>query len=325
MNRLVKVFLIFNIIGTFAASPSVEGLFRHPSNGDAANDTVLLSFSMTKEISDAPSEELRSDDQKSLEKSLNTYFVKYIFDKSNKQKVRLLKVFYSSKDMSTESIVNIKYYDSLSSTSFRQDQAFFNAVISSLVLNRSEEMMNYLKSVSKDVKVNKEVLDSEKISLLNRYKTYLKEKEDDEAVNNPLKPENIEEQEKVNLVLKKPLLSKSEHVNLIRRGEKFEWNLTLESVQGTFENETLKMKKLEIQNVSTLEQISLDNYVLVDGVHDFPNFFKIKFNNENFKVDLIKMLHFNSKRTSLRDRLRKYNKKMNKAEVIKKSVSLPLI
>ena len=94
-------------------------------------------------------------------------------------------------------------------------------LLSSLALNRSEEISAFLKKVSTNYKSNEELIDPEKRDLYNQYKKYLKLiKEDEslkESLDNPMAPKDEEVRKTVEKIKERPFLQKDPHVSLEKK------------------------------------------------------------------------------------------------------------
>jgi hypothetical protein len=186
--------------------------------------------------------------------------------------------------------------------------------------------MKYLKEVSKDVKYNKEVVNTSKEILLDKYRQYLINKKNDiETGMNPLKPESVEDKTSVINIMKNSYYTKSDSLKLKRKGKSFYWVLSLDNVDGIFENETLRMRELVINNISSSDKIIMDEYILMNGKNEFPRLFTLISNDLQYDIKVSRIYHFDSRDRSIRKRYNEYMKKNRKGIFILKEVNHPLL
>ncbi len=319
IKLIIKVTLFLGMLNCNASIPTVEGLFRNPSNGEITKKTAVIRFSIVRKA-------LPTDSSASDEENV-THYVKYIFDTNLRTRVRAIQAIYNKKEMKSSDLVSVRYLNNISEEKLTREKKLFLAILSSLTLNRSQELMNYLKGISKDVKYNKENYDYEKKNLLNNYKKYLvAKKEDSEAsLTNPLKPELLEEKEKVSETMKRPLFTQNETTKLRKKSRDFYWEVVLDNFQGEFENESLKVKKMEFNNLSSVDQFTFENYLLIDGIHSFPKLINMTILDNKYDVQVIRMIHIESKNKSLNQRMKDYSKTLESNEVTDYTIEYPFL
>jgi hypothetical protein len=308
--------LIMITINTMAAVPTVEGLLRHPANSEVTSTNTILRLSL-KDLSDEPSLSDR-----------NSLYVKYFFNNELKAKIRLLQVVYNDKSMSNESIVNVKYIDNIRSSQLSREKRMFYAILSSLLLNRSTELSYYIKELSKDYKSNNQSVNYTKRNVILSYKKYLtdkKENKDLDESNNPFQGKDSDKRQQIKDVMSESYYAKSDAIKLEKVDGDFMWLVTLEHFKGFFLNELLRMKKLEFDNLSGLDVVSMDQYLLFDGIHEFPKKIKLNLNGPRYEFSTINLRHIESKNKSITSRYSDYKKKMNESKVLDVSMAHPLL
>lgn len=298
-------FLVFILLlacnSLSAAVPTIEGLLRNPSNSDVVGPNIVLRLKLNTKAEEASTEESTE------------YFVKYIFNTEYSSKIRLLEVVYSSEEMKDDSILAVKYYQDITSQDLKKEKRLYLSILSSLALNRSNELVGYVKGISKEFKTNKEAVNEEKKSLLDRYKRYLiaKKENEEEELQNPLKPENPEVKQKSKEVMSESFFKTSEKIILDKIDGRFMWSVKLDNFQGIFENESLRMKKISIENLDGKDVYSFDKYILFDGVHEFPKIIKINLAGREFEITTNRLRHIESKAIKITKRYSDYMKKIS--------------
>ena len=321
-NIICKILVLLNITSSYASVPTVEGLLRNPSNGDITQKTAVVRFSIERK-----SEAIISEvDDVNLSKK-TTHYVKYIFDTNLRTRVRAIQAVYKTKEMRADDLVSVRYFSDLADEKLLRENRLFLAVLSSLTLNRSEELMNYLKGISKDVKYNKESYDEEKKRLMTNYKSYLVDKKEDSETEkmNPLKPELLEEKERVSEVMRRPLFVRSGATKLKKKNKEFYWEVILDNFQGEFENENLKVRKMEFNNLSSIDQFTFENFLLIDGIHSFPKRISMTLLDKKYKIEVLRMIHIESKNKSINNRVKEYNKKLSSNNIKDYVIDYPFL
>jgi hypothetical protein len=315
--------MFLSVVSSYGSIPTVEGLFRNPSNGEVTQKTAVIRFAIERRSS-LVSEGIQ---QEPAQDQITKHYVKYIFDTNLKTRVRAIQAIYKTKEMNGNDLVSVRYISNISEEKLVREKKLFLAILSSLTLNRSNELMNYLKGISKDVKYNKENYDEEKKKLLSSYKNYLTDKKENNETEtqNPMKPELLEEKEKIDVTMKRPLFIRSETTKLRKKNRSFYWEVVLDNFQGEFENENLKMRKMEFNNLSSIDQFSFENYLLIDGIHSFPKIINMTILDDKYKVEVLRMIHIESKNKSLKTRMKAYNKKLKSNDVTDFPIDYPFL
>lgn len=322
INLIYKIIIFLSLTSSYASVPTVEGLLRNPSNGDVVQKTAVIRLSIERKPEAIISEvdNVGFADKKS-------HYVKYIFDTNLRTRVRAIQAVYKTKEMKAGDLVSVRYFNNIADEKIRREKRLFLAVLSSLILNRSEELMNYLKGISKDVMYNKENLDTAKKNLLSSYKRYLVDKKENSETErtNPLKPELLEEKEKVDEIMRRPLFVKSGATKLKKKNNDFYWEVILDNFQGEFENESLKVRKMEFNNLSSIDQFTFENYLLIDGIHSFPKRINMTILDQKYQVEVLRMIHIESKNKSINNRMSEYNKKLSSNDIKDYVVDYPFL
>lgn len=315
MNNLNKIIILyfFFALSIYSSVPTVEGIFRNPNNKDLSGNTVVLKLLIKKSESNEDIQKVATEEETLL--SMNQYYVKYIFSIDG-SRVRLLQAIYSDKKMESKYLLSVKYLRSIRSNEFTREKKLFYAVLSSLALNRSNELVDYLKTISKNFKTNSDLMNRDKNRLIRSYKKYLKNKSTGvSGLVNPLKDVDENEKKRIKDLMDKPFIEAGKALTLLKRGDGFLWMVTLDNFQGEFENESLRMKKIEFNNLSSIDTFSFGSYLLLDGVHEFPRIFRAKFGELKYEINVLGLLHFESKSKKIITRVNDYLNKMKKLKL----------
>ncbi len=323
-------FIIISLISfnIFAAIPTVEGLFRNSSSGEILADTVVFTVMIENEINksllDATSQS-EEPESSQMEKTLDLEplkkYVKYIFNLKKPGRYELLQIEYSSPSMQRAAIERVQFipnYTNRINADNNLERSVFNSLILSYGLNDSAGINTVLKRYNSDYKLNTEVMNNEKVSILKKYKEYLiqskeSETEDSDSLKSPLKPESEEEKARVDEILKSKMYIANDQVKLIRKNNKFHWRVQLENFEALFSNESHRLENFVLKIDEKNIEVTNSEFISFNGQYNLPREFYIKSAEQTvYRVRSLDIKVFNSKTTSMSDRVKDFNKYLAK-------------
>lgn len=288
MNKKIFLPLLIALISLSlqASTPTTEGLFRNANNAEISANLVMvkliLSSKASNQLLETPVGDLAEEKitEGATEEEQKLY-VKFLLSEDGDNRVQAIQALYSDSKMTDSSLFDVRYFSNLKNKIKTSDkvQGLFYATLSSLTLNRSEEMAAFLKVNSKTFKSNEELIDREKMALYEKYKRYLSlVKEDEtlkETMDNPMKPNDDEGKELVKAIKKRPFMNKDPFVSLVKDQNGFFWKAENDVLTAIFENKTMRLERISYGNVSKNIKLSLDDYILFDGSHELPKTIKL--------------------------------------------------
>ncbi|MCR9203892.1 MAG: hypothetical protein NXH75_04900 [Halobacteriovoraceae bacterium] len=288
MNKKIVLSLIISLISLSlkASTPTTEGLFRNANNAEISANLIMVKLILSSKVSNQlletpvgnlPEEKITEGATEEEQK----FYVKFLLSEDGDNRVQAIQAIYTDPKMTDSSLFDVRYFSNLKNKIKTGDKAqgLFYATLSSLTLNRSEEMAVFLKVNSKNFKTNEELIDREKMALYEKYKRYLSlVKEDEtlkETMDNPMKPNDDEGKELVKAIKKRPFMNKDPNVSLVKDQNGFFWKAENDVLTAIFENKTMRLERLSYGNLSKNIKLSLDDYILFDGSHELPKTIKI--------------------------------------------------
>jgi len=331
MNKIQKALLILIIsLSVKGNIPTTEGLFRNGSNADVSASLIVVKFLIEKEISDealnlTPDNSEAKEEVVFTEKNQKPIYVKYLISLAANGRVQVIQVSYSNGKMQDSQIIDVRYYSNLKDKILKTDKksGLFYSLLSTLTLNRSDELDSFLKVNSKNYKSNDELVDPEKKALYAKYKRYLNlTKEDEslkESMDNPYRPQDSDIAKVVNKVKANPYMKRDENVSLVKENNQFFWKVTLDTMEALFENDNLHLEKLSYGKVDKDLKMTLDDYILFNGNHEMPKHIKILDPENQLNIRTLSLTHLNLANKNMNTRYSEYMgllKEANNKEIL---------
>ena len=309
---MMKMFLLSAIFcfQAMAYVPTVESLFRHGSNPDVTTNGVSVTL-MVKRI-EASDKNSADGDVSLLAENKKEDFYKLFFTKVNDDVMKVAQTRYANNSFSESSLMEKVYYPSFSNYTLKavpeeSERGLFHAM-----LNDGEFLVNYIKALGAPVKLNKEILNREKIELLVSYKHYLVALNKDRTARktevNPLKPEDPTAREKVDVVMNEPMYVDMKQVKLSRENDQMAWLISAGPFEAVVSYKNRDIQKIKFKSQSgELEMICKDHW-LTNGTHSLPRYIIIRdFKGENYQVEILNMRHYLEKEIDIINRLKKWD------------------
>lgn len=302
-NKILSLFALALIGVSFnvgAAYPTPEGIFRFGPKVNYIDDLVLLDVVIHKMKSaedqvsgDYVSSSLGSRSEKKQEQR----FLQFIFA-PKERRVELLQVEFSSGDFEERNAIESRYMTNLLGQ-LRSDQqttrTFFYSLIGMYSLNSSEFISDLLSRSVPGYKLNRELMNREKMALMNRYKRYLQERREErdgeegkEELISPLSPEDPEKRQHVNTIMASPMYERDKNISLVRENRNFFWELSYDNFNAKFTSDDQYLRSAYLRMAEAPIRLNISQYVLVGGRKELPESMIYETpRGDVFRIDLV--------------------------------------
>ncbi len=327
-NLLIIIISVFISTQTLASIPTIEGLFRNGINPEPSGELVVVKALV--ERTEALKQKDESEEmEKSDDISSEPLYLKFIFSLEIERRIQLIQVFYKKGRMHEKDLLDVQYFRSLDTEVAKGhsiEQGLFYSLLNLLSLNKSSTMMTYLKKRYPEVQANKEIVNKEKIQLLEKYKNYLIAIKEDEtlkgSLKNPLHPDDPEAKQKVTELMNSPTLVSQEAIILKREGRHYYWCIVQEGLTAKFKNDTHRLKHMKLVGSEGEIEIDFGEYLLFNGLHQLPKeiFFKVP-EGKTYKIRFTSLRHFTPSRQNKKTMIRRFSEYKKKLAEVRKEIS----
>lgn len=331
MEKMISVIFKWLIISvlflktgfSFAAIPSMEGLFQNGSNADISSEVIIFRFILEEvdKVEEKTSSEQSSDESApEIEKEkMPTKFVEMIFLPAKKdQRVKVIYNEYTDAGFSPAAIVRSLFHNDFRKAIENDGYLARNLLHSTLLmytLNDSRKLIDLIKVYNSDFKTNKELMSREKVQLLKKYENYLKEVKGDKdlaaELESPMNPADENKKAIVDQIKNSRMYEVSDSVKLIKDGAEFYWSIMLDKMTATFDNENHNLQNLDMSVTDGTLKLSANNYTLFSGKYNIPKYLLIKdINDRHFQVTTTKLTHFSKSSKTDKERHNEFIKQI---------------
>jgi hypothetical protein len=318
----MKLLILFLVsLNAHSYVPTVEALFRNGNNAEIKSNTIVGNFTV-KKISGETTPPPVQEGQELQTRDFTEGHVKLLFSKDDKEKIKLLQLYYTSPDMKLDQISEIKSFPTFKTFPKVRgleatEQGLFYSIINTLILNDGYMMVDYLRSKGVSVRFNKEIINNDKVGLLGKYKEYLtvvkRDKDLKETLPSPLSPPDEDELSKVRGILKSPFFKESPIIKRIRQKNAFYWKVETDNFTALFSNEKRNLEQVDIQTTWGTITVYCKDYMLFNGVHEFPKYIYYKdLKGDFYQVQLLSLKHFEDTPQKYNNRLETYMRSLEK-------------
>jgi len=321
-NKMILICLL-TVVNIYGSVPTTESLFRNNNNSDVQATLVMVTLQAEKDINKSALDSVSSEESNieseailANEKKTQKVNLKYLFTVNESEQVEAVRVTYKTGKMDDENIIDVKFYKNLTTDVLNstEHKALLLSLLSSLALNRSQEMSAFLKKVSKNYKTNQELVDPEKKALYSKYKKYLKLVKEDEALKesleNPMDPKDEDIKKTVEMIKERPFLQKDESVSLEKKESHFLWKVDLDVVDAIFDGKTQRLLRLDYTEPDNKLSISLDDYILFNGSNELPKIIKLDTQDYTYNLRTSSHVQLNLGTKSMWNRFNEYKDKL---------------
>lgn len=310
------LFSLFISFSAMANVPTVESLFRHGSNPDVTANGVSLNLKVEKVLLNLEKPEGLMHDVSGKNNRTSDFF-KVFFTKTPTDVFKVAQARYSKSNFSITSVEHKVYYSNFTSYSFKPniesvEKGIFFGLLNSLVLNDGSFLVSYLKSLGVPVKLNKELINQEKIQYLSEYKRYLgvisKDRSAKKTEENPLRPNDPVLREKVEKTMNESMYIDTNQVKLARDEGDMIWAIDAEPFQATVSYKNRYVQKVTYKSEGREFEIHCKDYWTANGTHILPRFLIVKaLSGESYRVELTNLRHYNEKEEDMLKRLKAWD------------------
>jgi hypothetical protein len=324
-SGLLFILIMFST-AIFAATPTMEGLFRNGDNKEITSNFAILKFYINEVVDEEKlkittiSEEA-GELNKSIEvKSSTPRYFKLIYSLEKESRIQMLQVEYNNVTMKDADLVKATYFSDvvkkIEADEFIERPLLYS-FLTMFVFIYSKAISTQLGRYDQEFLTNLLAMNEAKKQLLLKQKNYLAAIKDDkeakEGLKSPFDVDTDEEKEKIAEIRKQDMYNRSNKVKLERVGRRFMWNLKLDNINAFFGNRDHRLRNINIVNGDKKLEVNCGNYVLLDGIHKFPEVIKLKdLNGSKFDVFMTYLLYRPNKGSSLFVRYQEYLKKITK-------------
>jgi len=326
MKNKVLIIAIFLITNVWASVPTTESLFRNNNNSDVLASLVMVVLQGEK----TPNEEILKEIPISKEETVkpeNEYKkinLKYLFSVNDSDEVELIRIIYKYGKMDDKNIIGVKYYKNLKKgiLDTSDKKGLVLSLLSSLALNRSNEMSSFLNRNSSNYRSNQELIDPEKRDLYIKYKKYLKlVKEDEdlkEDLDNPMESKDAEVRKVIESIKLRPFLQSDPYVTLEKNNNHFLWKVDLDVLNALFDARTQRLMKVKFKKSGHNIAISMDDYILFNGTNELPKIIKINDGTNTYILRTSSDVQLNLGSKSMMTRYNEYLRKLKENGEVEK-------
>lgn len=289
--------------------PTVESLFRNGSNPDITGNIAFLNFKISKMDPSG----MVAEQSANAGESFQVFYAKF-----NDEVYKLNQFKYARPSFDEKDIVHHTYYPNFNAFSFANqpnavEKSIFFGILNSLVLQDGSFLVNYLKSLGLPVKLNKEIINREKIQYLAQYKQYLltinQDKEARKTLENPLRPNDPAKREKVDAVMKESMYVDTQQVKLSKDSDEMSWKVSVGGFDASVSYSKRFLQKITFKTQSGDLEFLFKDYGLVNASHVLPKQILIRdTKGDNYQVDILNLRYSNMNENTYLKKLKEWDK-----------------
>lgn len=289
--------------------PTVESLFRNGSNPDITGNVAILNF----KISRMDPSGIIQDSSAFPKENYQVYYVKF-----NDEVYKLNQFKYSGDSFNEKDIVHHSYYPNYNAFSFANqpnavDKSLFYGILNSLVLQDGSFLVSYLKSLGLPLKLNKEIINREKIEYLAQYKQYLitfnQDREARKTLENPLRPSDPAKREKVDSVMNESMYIDTQQVKLSKDSGEMSWKVSVGGFDASVSYNKRHLQKIVFKTQSGEIEFLFKDYGLVNANHVLPKQILIRdMHGENYQIEIVNLRYTNISENAYLRKLKEWDK-----------------
>jgi hypothetical protein len=309
------LFLTMTISSAHAYVPTVESLFRHGGNADITTNGVSLSLTI-KRLHKAERAE-NPNDISHLKEAKGEDYYKLFFTKAGAEAMKVAQTRYNNASYSESSLREKVYFSNftaytLKATMEDAEKGLFFAMLRSTLFNDGSFLINYLKSLNIPVRLNKELINREKVEFLAGYKQYLAAINRDRTLKktlpNPLKPEDAASRERVNRIMNESMYVDTKQVKITRDNGQLSWLVDAGQFEAVISYQQREIQKIKFKSQLGEYEINCREYWLANGSHSVPRFITIRdYKGDHYQIEVTNLRHYQEKEDDLIKRLHSWD------------------
>ena len=308
--KLLCALITMVSIGAQAYVPTVEALFRHGANPDVTTNAMVLSASVS---SYNPFAEKTETTGKQL-------WVKWIYNVTPQGKLRLTQLIFNSATMAESALVDKTYISDLSPKSFNAnsiERGLFISMLNSQLINDGSFMVDFLRLAGVPVRLNNEIVNQDKVALLQRYRGWLNRNKANRSngEESPMSPASPADRERVTRLMSSPMFLETQQVALSRFHGEPAWHITAEGFDGYVDDAQREIRQLLLRRATGEIEISCRAALLLNGTHRMPRQIVVRnTQDQSHQVNLISLKHYHEGPNDLLARLRRYDQVLSRKQ-----------
>jgi hypothetical protein len=283
--------------------PSVESLFRHGSNPDLAGNGVSLAVSVKA---------LEAEGADAAES-----FYRFFFTTAPGDGLKLAQTRFRERSFGENSLDHKIYHPNFSPftlkpTPEQTEEGIFYGVLSSILLNDGAFLVNYLKSLGVPVRLNREILNREKIDYLTSYKRYLLTINQNRAARktevNPLQPPDAAARERVESAMRESMYVDTKTVSLGRDEGQMAWVVSAGPFEATLSFAERQVQRVRYRSTTGEFEILCRDWWAGNGTHRIPRFMQVRtLAGKTYQLELLSLRHYVEREDDIARRLKKWD------------------
>ncbi|EQC43393.1 hypothetical protein [Bacteriovorax sp. Seq25_V] len=313
----MKILVLLLTLNTFAAIPTMEGLFRNSINPDITDNLIVVNV----KASVKPHEE---------EAVADTAFYKVLINNTSGERKEVIIAKYATAEMDNDHIIDVKFLSNEMDLLKEENRTMRNlnfATLSMFTTNSSVMISKIIKKFDSNYTLNSELVNLEKKELFAKYKKYLINKneydkkkkqmkkdgitvEEGAALVEPVSPltsEDEEEKKRIEGMLTGSIYNQQTHIKLSKDGAEFFWNIETDRLTAKFKNETHQLKSLKL-NMEIDEVAIIPNDYVTFKQYQLPKKYLFKNKQYENEIEIVNYYTFQSKNKSFSERVSEYKK-----------------
>lgn len=301
--------LLFIAQSSWGYVPTVESLFRNGSNPDITGNVAILNFKISKMDPSG----IIQDTSSFTKENYQVHYVKF-----NDEVYKLNQFKFSGDGFNEKDIIHHAYYPNYNAFSFANqpnavDKSFFYGILNSLVLQDGSFLVNYLKSLGLPLKLNKEIINREKIQYLAQYKQYLvtinQDREARKTLENPLRPSDPAKREKVDSVMNESMYVDTQQVKLSKDSGEMSWKVSVGGFDASVSYNKRHLQKIVFKTQSGEVEFLFKDYGLVNANHVLPKQILIRdVHGDNYQIEIVNLRYTNITENAYLKKLKEWDK-----------------
>lgn len=300
------IFLIsIYMFSAYAYVPTVESLFRHGANPDVTTNALVLSAKVTSvnSIMDAAVDQ----------GAVKPIWIKLVYNITPHGRLKFTQLIYDNASMQDASLVAKTYVAELTPQAFsaaQTERGMFLGLMNSILINDGSFLVEFLRHNETPVKLNKELINTEKLALLQRYRTWLAQGQGKKTnmEESPLMPTQSQDRERVSRIMAAPMFVDTGQVYLARYAGEPTWQVRADPFEAWVDDAQREIRQLVFKQPGGEIEMTCREPIMFNGIHRAPRFVLIKNSLDQYhQVELLSLKHFNESSTEMVARLRRYD------------------
>ena len=290
MSKLIiSMTLIVFTLNAYGYTPTLNSLLRNGNNVEIEKNTIQANLYIV-EIDPESNVELKDDSGHRKRE-----FLKLLFINSVKNPPLMTQINYKGGILSPGTVANYVSARASEMQIFSMgnenvDAEMFYAVMSMLVNNSGNLLVNFLKKHADDIKHNTEMINEDKLNLLVSYKNYLLEQrhtrdEEEEKIENPMAPTEEEKSAIVKDISKQTFFKKDNLVKRVKVEDEFYWTVDTKNLYIKFDF-THRIREFRLKTELGSLEFVFGKFIDFGNKIEFPEF--IWFKNLSGRKYLVK-------------------------------------